>query len=166
MDGSIFKPVINVVENLKFCHHIITQIMLRFHRTIILLTFFLLRVTLADAMRSMDVPCNSSSLTRTFSFMSHVPGSCTRMSPILFHMSFHFTVLDCWLVYAYISRLCLPLSTCRLICRVVISGLWLVYDSFPFYDSLYLYLVVSYICGWGWGLVPHLQSTLQPPYKC
>ena len=25
-DGTIFRPVLNVVENLKFCHHIITQI--------------------------------------------------------------------------------------------------------------------------------------------
>ena len=92
--------------------HVIGWMLLRFHRTIIiLLTFFLLRVTLADTVCSMDVPRDSGSLTRTFSFMSHVPGSCTCMSPIPFHMSFHFTVSDCRLIYAYISRLCLLLST-------------------------------------------------------
>ena len=40
------------------------------------------------------------------------------------------------------------------------------YDSFTFHGCLYLYLAVWYIYGCGWGLVPHLQSTLQPPYKC
>ena len=28
MDGSIFRPVLNVIENLKFCHHIIIKIIL------------------------------------------------------------------------------------------------------------------------------------------
>ena len=71
--------------------------------------FLLLRVMLTDTMHSMDVPRDSGSLTRTFSFMSHVPGSCTCMSPIPFHMYFHFTVLGCRLVYAYHSVLCLLL---------------------------------------------------------
>ena len=74
----------------------------------------------------------------------------------------YFTNLDWWLVYAYSFVLRLPVSDWRLVCLLVISGLWLVSDSFPFYDCLCISLV-HYIYDWGWGLVPHLQSTLQPP---
>ena len=43
---------------------------------------FVLRITLADAMRSMDVP------------VSCVPGLLIRMFPFPIHVSFYFTVLD------------------------------------------------------------------------
>ena len=64
--------------------------------------FLLLRVMLADAMRSMDVPRDSGLLTHTFSFMSRVPGSCTCMSPVPFHVPF---LLYC---FGLSTRLCLP----------------------------------------------------------
>ena len=115
---------------------------------------FVLRITLADAMRSMDVP------------MSRVPSSLIRMFPFPIHVSFYFTVLDLRLIYAYCFVLCLPLLVSRLVCRVVIPRTLTHssrYISSVFFVYLYLYLADHYIYGWGWGLVPHLQSTLQPP---
>ena len=115
--------------------------------------------------------------------ISRVSLTCTNMgwrlvSGYLFISCFSFCLVDS---SAYVSRLCLssfilttrlhaylsclrlPVIVCRLVCLPVIYGLWLIYDSFPFYICLYLYLADHYIYGWGWGLVPHLQSTLQPP---
>ena len=115
---------------------------------------FVLRITLMDAMRSMDVP------------VSRVPSSLIRMFPFPIHMSFSFTVLDLQLVYAYCFVLCLPLSVSQLVCRVIIPRTLThssCYISSVFFVYLYLYLADHYIYGWGWGLVPHLQSTLQPP---
>ena len=129
--------------------------------------FLSLRVTLVDAMRSMDIPRDPGSLTRTFSFISHVPGSCTCMSPIPFSHDL--------LLYRFglTTRLCLRLS---LMLTPFVSStrlppryFWTVTHDMtrlPSYGLFVLvsrYLAVHYIYGWRWGFVPHLQSTLQPP---
>ena len=74
--------------------------------------FLSLQVTLADAMHSMDIQRDPGLLTCMFSFMSHVLDLCTCISLVLFHMSFHFTILDCRLVCTYVSRLRLLLLSC------------------------------------------------------
>ena len=129
---------------------------------------FVLRITLADAMCSMDVSMSRVPARLFVCFPSRVTcfGPCTCMFPVPFHVSLHFTVLDSRLVCAYCFVLCLPLSVSRLVCRVVIPRT--LTHSSPdsssiFFVCLYLYLADHYIYGWGWGLVPHLQSTLQPP---
>ena len=105
----------------------------------------------------------------------------------IFATCFPFAYLSCatGLAYSYVS---FPVSHVSLLYRYGLSthlcllfhlthvSFWLVDSSeeslFPdlrllsSYECLYLYLPTRYIYGWGWGLVPHLQSTLQPPYKC
>ena len=51
------------------------------------------------------------------------------------------TRLLMFLAYAF------PFVVCRLVSHLVILGLWLVYDSFPFYERLYVYLADCYIYG-------------------
>ena len=57
-----------------------------------------------------------------FAYLSRVTGPLTCMFPFPFHVSLYFTIVDCRLVYAYHSVLRLPVTACRLVCRVVIPG--------------------------------------------
>ena len=108
-----------------------------------------------------------------FPSISHVTGLCTCISPFPFHM------FPCVTPFGLTTRLSVLVSFLLTLCRYALLlwihdlsvdslflDLWLVYDSFPFYE-LFVHvsrsLVVLYIYGWRWGFVPHLQSTLQPP---
>ena len=77
--------------------------MLRFHHTYDFTdNYFCFRVTLADAMRSMDVPHNRGSLTRTFPFCI----TCSR----LVYLYTPGSVSHVLLLYRFgqLTRLCLP----------------------------------------------------------
>ena len=128
---------------------------------------FHLRVTLADAMHSMDVPCDSRLAYSYVPFPCHAFPACVLVLSRSRFVCFHFTVSDCWLVCAYSF------------CLVNSSAESLFLDSDSYSDSWFRLRLVSpftNICnciaqftiymGWRWGFVPHLQSTLQPPYKC
>ena len=71
-------------------------------------------------MCSMDVSASRATRSRTCHVLT---GSLTRVFPFPFHMSLYFTIMDCRLVYAYLSILCLPITTRQLICRLVIPRL-------------------------------------------
>ena len=129
----------------------------------------------------------TGSCTRTFPFpvlrVSSYLYRCTDMDSRLvsgYLFTSRFPLLCCWLVhlrYSLTSFLfhlvdssmltftayVFPFVVCRLVSRLVIFGLWLVIESFPFLVSLYLYLAYRYIYGLEMWVIPHLQSTLQPP---
>ena len=86
---------------------------------ILKLTILSFRVTLTDAMRSMDVSCDSSLLTRTFPFPYHMLLARILVIP--------FSVSMCFLLYHF------GLTT-RLSCHIRFL-LWLVNSS---YNSLFL----------------------------
>ena len=98
---------------------------------------------------------------------AHVLITCYRTAYSYVPVSFSRVLLLYW--YGLSTRLCLRF---RLMLTFYDSSTCLqtryswTYDSFTFHGCLYLYLAVWYIYGCGWGLVRHLQSTLQPPYKC
>ena len=98
---------------------------------------FTFRVTLADAMHSMDIPCDSGSLTRMFPFpVSHVS--------LCYLFWIDDSSVQTRLPYAYSLVLRLPpfgLST-RLSTRYFWTLTRLRLIS-PFTNSLYLYLAVS-----------------------
>ena len=116
-------------------------VMLRFHRTYGLTDdYFHLRVTLADAMRSMDVPCDPGSLTHTFPFRVTCSRTVYLYVPVpVSHVSL---TLPIWIVdssmltissYAY--SFCLVDSS--------VESLFLDYDSFMLVYLLRLFVLVS-----------------------
>ena len=133
--------------------------------------------TLADAMCSMDVSRSPDSLVSHLRFPYHVPPArvlvrsrshftcfpyCTnvdcRLVPgYLFVFCFSFCVVDS---STYVSRLCRSpfISSTRLSPHY----LWTL-TRFPFLCLCTCISHTAIYTGWRCGLVPHLQSTLQPP---
>ena len=137
--------------------------------------------TLADAMRSMDVSRSPDPDTLHPCFLYHVPPARVLVRFLSHFMCFPY-LYQCssstryqLLVYSPFSFLarrlvCLRFSLMSLSFRLVDSSpisLFMDSDSSPsHFPFLYCCTCISHTTiytGWRCGLVPHLQSTLQPP---
>ena len=100
------------------------------------------------------------------SYVSPYLYRCTDMDWRLVSLRFSLTSFSFCLVNSSMltdTAYAFPFAVCRLVCCLVIFGLWLVTESFSCFVSLYLYLTYCLYIWVGDGTTPHLQSTLQPP---
>ena len=101
------------------------------------------------------VPISRVSLTVQIWTVDSSPDTClssvslfVSSTCMLTFVAYAFPLSFCRLISMLtITAYAFPFVVCRLVSRLVISGLWLITESFPFLVSLYLYLAYYYIYG-------------------